>query len=80
MRSAMSVHRRMSPQERFRAAQDLRRRALTQPGLPLELRKELRRVAMNLVLCNMLEAKRDQHLAAGAKGAADRPSMTRPPD
>lgn len=80
MRSGMTEHQRMSPQERFRAAQDLRRRALTQPGLPLELRKELRRVARNLVLCNMLEAKRDQHLAAGTKAAADRPSTPRPPD
>jgi hypothetical protein len=51
---------RMTPQERIRAAKELLRRAKTQPGLALAMRAELRRVAANLVACNMLEAKRNQ--------------------
>ncbi len=54
----MTLRPRMTPQERIRKAQELRRRANSQPGLPMKLRKELRRVAINLVACNMLEAKR----------------------
>jgi hypothetical protein len=51
---------RMTPQHRIRAAQELLRRAKKQPGLPPTMRAELRRVAVNLVACNMLEAKRNQ--------------------
>jgi len=42
----------------MRAAQDLRRRAREQPGLNPFQRANLRRIARNLVGCNMLEAKR----------------------
>jgi hypothetical protein len=48
----------MSPQERIRAAQDLRKRANSQPGLPQKLRQEARRAAHSLVKLNALEAKR----------------------
>ena len=49
---------RMSPEERMRAAHELRRRALKQWGLTPEQRVNMRRIAQNLVACNMLEAKR----------------------
>jgi hypothetical protein len=48
----------MTPQQRIRAAQESRKRANSQPGLPARLRQELRRTASNLVKLNMIEAKR----------------------
>lgn len=39
----------MTPQQRMRAAQQLRRRASSQPGLKVKQRKEFLRTALNLV-------------------------------
>jgi len=49
---------RMTPQERIRAAKSLFKRANDKPGLTQAQRKELRRVASNLVALNMIEPKR----------------------
>jgi hypothetical protein len=55
-----SVHRRarMTPEERMQAAKDLFSRAKYQPNLSAGQRNELRRIASNLVACNLLEARR----------------------
>jgi uncharacterized membrane protein len=50
-------HQRLSPQERIRLAQSLRKRANTQPNLTQGQRKEARRLASNLVALNMLQPK-----------------------
>ena len=55
-RQAMSNRPRMTPQERIRAAQELRRRAIDQPGLSQRQRQNARRVAHNLVMLNSLQA------------------------
>lgn len=55
--STMDSRLRMTPQQRIRFAQDLRR-ANRQPGVPLVLRLGLRRTAHNLVKLNLIEAKR----------------------
>ena len=47
---------RMTPQQRFRAAERLVKRA-RQPGLSASRCQELRRIAGNVLICNMIEAK-----------------------
>lgn len=49
---------RMTPQERIRLAKKLYMRAKGQPGLSQAERKEARRLASNLMVLNMIEAKR----------------------
>jgi len=51
---------RMTPQERIRTAKKLFDRAKYQPGLTQAKRADLRRIAHNLVACNMLEARREE--------------------
>lgn len=48
---------RLTPQERMRLAQRLRKLS-NQPGLPMKHRKEARRHAANLAAINLSEAKR----------------------
>ena len=48
----------MTPQERFRLALDLWKRANSQPNVPQSLRKDARRVARNLVNANMMLANK----------------------
>jgi hypothetical protein len=47
----------LTPQQRIRLAQDLRRRANGQPGLTAKQRQELRRHAFNLMQLNLVQAK-----------------------
>jgi hypothetical protein len=47
----------MTPQQRVRAAQDLRKRANSEPGLKIKQRQNLRRIAHNLMAINAYEAK-----------------------
>ena len=47
----------LTPRQRIRLAQELRRRANSQPNLKVRQRNELRRHASNLVKLNSLEAK-----------------------
>jgi len=54
MDSLMQGQPHLTPQQRMRAAQQLRRRAASQPGLKVKQRKEFRRTASNLVKLNAI--------------------------
>jgi hypothetical protein len=48
---------RMTPRQRVRAAQNLHKRAISAPGLKIKQRQNLRRIAANLMVINILESK-----------------------
>jgi hypothetical protein len=56
-----------SPQERVRVAQEARRRANTQPGLPQALRQNLRKAASMSVALNSLETAKGKPLPSQRK-------------
>jgi hypothetical protein len=53
----------LSPQQRIRLAQSLRRQA-NQPGVPVRKKLEKRRLASNLMALNLIEARASRRTAA----------------